>query len=188
MKAFLSLVVICSLFGGTVLASDVKPRDPQQYFFNESFWDLTEELETARDEGKKGIMIMFEMDECPFCHRMKKTVLNQPDIQDYFRENFHSLSIDIEGDIEIVDFEGNATLQKDFASKNRVRATPVMAFYDLDGKQVVRYTGAASGTEEFMWLAEFYLEGIYKHKDNNGRKITFGKYKRLKKQQKSRRN
>lgn len=159
------------------------PRDPYQFFFEQSLGDLTEELEIARDEGKKGVFVFFEMDECPFCHRMKKTVLNQAEIQDFFKQNFHSISIDIEGDIEIVDFEGKDTSQKEFASKNRVRATPVMAFYDLEGNQVVRYTGAASGTEEFMWLAEYYLQGVYKMKDDNGRTIRFSKYKRMKKKQ-----
>lgn len=159
------------------------PRDPYQFFFEQSLGDLTEELEIAREEGKKGVFVFFEMDECPFCHRMKKTVLNQPEIQDFFKQNFHSISIDIEGDVEIVDFKGEDTSQKKFASKNRVRATPVMAFYDLEGNQVVRYTGAASGTEEFMWLAEFYLQGIYKMKDEKGRNIRFSKYKRMKKNQ-----
>lgn len=164
-------------------ASANAPRDPYQFFFEQMLGDLSEELETAQDDGKKGLFIFFEMDECPFCHRMKKTVLNQPDIQDYFKDNFHSISIDVEGDLEIVDFEGNDTTQKDFSSKNRIRATPVMAFYDLEGKQVVRYTGATSGSEEFRWLAEYYLDGIYKMKDKNGRNIRFSKYKRLKKRQ-----
>jgi thioredoxin-related protein len=26
---------------------------------------------TARAEGKQGVLIMFEMDDCPFCSRMK---------------------------------------------------------------------------------------------------------------------
>jgi len=183
--------VLFRLFGLAIFLIPVSgleaaaPRDPYQFFFEQSLGDLQEELEIARDDGKKGVFVFFEMDECPFCHRMKKTVLNQPEIQDYFKQNFQSISIDIEGDIEIVDFEGNSTTQKDFASKNRVRATPVMAFYDLEGSQVVRYTGATSGTEEFMWLAEFYIQGIYKEKDQNGRSINFGKYKRLKKQQKT---
>ena len=161
------------------------PRDPYVYFFEQSLGDLSEELEVAREEGKKGLFIFFELDECPFCHRMKKTVLNRQDIQDFFKKNFHSLAIDIEGDLELVDFAGNETTQKQFASKARVRATPVMAFYDLDGNMVVRYTGATSGPEEFMWLAEYYLKGVYKLKDKNGRHIRFGKYKRLKKKQKS---
>ena len=160
-------------------------RDPYQYFFEQTLGDLSEELQIAKDEGKKGVFLFFEMDECPFCHRMKTTLLNQSDIQEFFKQNFHAIAIDIEGDLELVDFAGKVTTQKAFSSANRVRATPVMAFYDLEGDQVVRYTGAASGAEEFMWLAEYYLQGVYKLKDESGRGISFGKYKRLKKLQKS---
>jgi len=159
-------------------------RDPYEYFFQQSLGDLTEELEIAREEGKKGVFVFFEMDECPFCHRMKMTVLNQVEVQENFNANFHSLAIDIEGDIEIVDFAGDEITQKEFARKNRVRATPVMAFYDLDGNQVTKYTGATSGSEEFLWLAEYVTEGVYKLKDDNGRKISFTRYKRLKLKQK----
>lgn len=75
---------------------------------------------------------MFEMDECPFCHRMKTTVLNRPEVQDYFRKHFLIFSVDIEGDIEITDFQGKPTTMKDFAFKQyRVRATPVFQFFDL---------------------------------------------------------
>jgi len=91
------------------LLSAATTRDPYQYFFQASLGDLTEELETARDEGKQGIFVFFEMDECPFCHRMKQTILNQPEVQDYFNQHFLSLSIDVEGDIEIVDFDGSTT-------------------------------------------------------------------------------
>jgi thioredoxin-related protein len=104
------------------------PRDPYQFFFEQSLGDLSEELEIAREEGKQGVFLFFEMDECPFCHRMKQTVLNQPEVQEYFKQHFHSLSIDVEGDIDIVDFEGSDTTQKEFARQNRVRATPLLAF------------------------------------------------------------
>ena len=166
------------------LSSASTPRDPYEYFFQQSLGDLTEELEIAREEGKKGVFLFFEMDECPFCHRMKNTVLNQPQIQQDFNQNFHSIAIDIEGDIEIVDFSGAETTQKQFSRKSRVRATPVLAFYDLEGNQVVKYTGATSSPEEFMWLAEYFLEGVYKLKDDNGRKISFTRYKRAKLKQK----
>ncbi len=174
----LSLVLVVGVSSASTL------RDPYQHFFQQSLGDLTEELEIAREEGKKGLFLFFEMHECPFCHRMKNTVLNQSDVQDQFNQSFHSLTVDIEGDIEIIDFDGEEVTQKQFARKNRVRATPVMAFYDLEGNQVFKYTGATSGSEEFMWLAEYFIEGIYKHKDNNGRKISFTRYKRLKLKQK----
>lgn len=183
MNLYRSKLLLVSLLCFSFALQAAAPRDPYQYFFEQNLGDLSEELETARDDGKKGVFIFFEMDECPFCHRMKRTVLNQPDVQDFFKANFHSISIDVEGDLEIVDFAGNDMTQKEFSSNNRVRATPVMAFYDLEGNQVVRYTGAASGTEEFRWLADFYLQGIYKMKDKNGRPIRFSKYKRLKRKQ-----
>ena len=153
------------------------PRDPGEYFFDQSLGDFSEELETARDNGKKAILIMFEMDECPFCHRMKQTVLNQPKVQDYYKENFMIFAVDIEGDVEMVDFKGNSVTQKDFSFKgNRVRATPVFAFFDLNGDPIkgARYTGATNGPDEFLWLGEYVANGIYNE-------MSFTRYKRSKK-------
>ncbi|MEN8177022.1 MAG: thioredoxin family protein [Pseudomonadota bacterium] len=160
-----------------ISSSQAATRDPAEHFFDQSLGDFREELETARDEGKKGILIMFEMDECPFCHRMKKTVLNQSEVQDYYKENFLIFSVDIEGDVEITDFEGQSVSQKDFAFKQfRVRATPVFGFFDLDGKLITRYTGATSNLSEFLWLGEFVADGHYRN--NN-----FSRYKRQKKKE-----
>jgi len=147
-------------------------RDPGTYFFDQSFGDFTEELENAKDQGKAGILIMFEMDECPFCHRMKTSVLNQADLQDYFKDHFLIFSVDIEGDVEITDFSGQSLPQKDFALKRfRVRATPVFAFFDLEGKLVARYTGATRDAQEFRWLGEYVVEGAYAE-------TSFTRYKR----------
>jgi thioredoxin-related protein len=157
------------------------PRDPYQFFFEQSLGDLTEELEIAREEGKLGIFVFFEMDECPFCHRMKQTVLNQPEIQQYFGQYFHSLAMDIEGDIEIVDFAGDDMTQKQFARNNRVRATPLLAFYNLDGEQIFKYTGAVSGVEEFKLMGEYIANQVYLQKDDQGRNIRFTRFKRMQK-------
>ncbi|MGB5733033.1 MAG: thioredoxin family protein, partial [Thiohalocapsa sp.] len=132
-----------------IIAAPV-PRDPGTYFFDTTFGDFSEELATAREDGKAGILLMFEMDECPFCHRMKTTVLNQPEVQDYFKEHFLIFPVDVEGDVEVTDFQGNVAAQKDFALQQfRVRATPVFAFFDLDGNLVARYTGATGDSDEF---------------------------------------
>ena len=169
-RLLLALALLASV---SAIAAE-KPRDPGQHFFNESFWDFTEELENARKAGKQGILVMFEMDECPFCHRMKTTVLNQPDVQDYFREHFLIFPVDIEGDVEVVDFRGKTTTMKDFAFKQyRVRATPVFAFYDLDGEYIkrARFTGATRDKDEFLLLGRYVVEGAYK-------KQSFTRYKR----------
>jgi thioredoxin-related protein len=169
----LALALVILWIAAPAVAAEIT-RDPGDYFFNQTFGDFSEELQTARDEGKSGILLMFEMDECPFCHRMKTNVLNQPQVQDYFREHFLIFPVDVEGDIEVVDFAGNPAAQKDFALKQfRVRATPVFAFFDLDGNLVARYTGATRDIEEFMLLGQYVVEGAYKN-------TTFTKYKREK--------
>jgi len=140
--------------------------------FDQSFGDFSEELSLAKEEGKSGVFIFFEMDDCPFCQRMKTTILNQPDVVAYFKEHFKIFPVDIEGDIEMTDFDGTVTTQKDFAlKKHRVRATPVMAFFDLTGKRIVRYTGATSSKAEFMLLGEYVLNQHYKT-------TSFTRYKR----------
>ena len=158
------------------------PRDPYQYFFEQSLGDLTEELEIAREEGKQGVFVFFEQDECPFCHRMKQTVLNQPEVQDYFKHRFHSLAVDIEGDVEIVDFDGKVTTQKDFARANRVRATPLLVFFGLDGKPVFKYVGAPTSAEEFLWMGEYVSEGVYLQTDDRGMNIRFTRFKQMKRE------
>ncbi len=152
-------------------------RDPGTFFFDQSLGNFSEELQMARDEGKTGILIMFEMDECPFCHRMKTRVLNQVEVQDYFKEHFLIYSVDIEGDVEITDFKGQAMKEKDFAFKqHKVRATPVFGFFDLEGNMVTRFTGATNDADEFLWLGEFVVDGHYKE-------TNFSRYKRQKRKE-----
>ena len=172
LKRLSGLALVLLLVGGVTAAE--KPRDPYRHFFADTFYDMQEELQNARDSGKKGILLFFEMDECPFCHRMKMTVLNQPEVQDYFRENFLAFPVDIEGDIEMVDFEGRSTTMKDFAFKQyRVRATPVFAFFDLDGRYIkrARFTGATRDKGEFLLLGKYVVDGQY-------RESSFSRYKR----------
>lgn len=141
-------------------------------FFDTSLGDFQEELEIAQEENKQGVLIFFEMDECPFCHWMKTNVLNKKEVQSAFKKHFKIFAVDIEGDIEITDFKGSVTTEKDFAFKQfRVRATPVIAFFDLKGNLMTKYTGRTSSVKEFNLLGQYVLSGAYK-------KMKFSKYKR----------
>ena len=146
-------------------------RDPSNYFFNDTFGNFTDELKAAREQGKQGILLFFEQADCPFCHYMKQNVLNQPQVQAYYRKHFLNFPVDIQGDVEITDFHGHQVTEKDFAKVKRVRATPVIAFYDLQGNEIFRYTGSTSGVAEFMLMGKYVDDGIYK-------KMSFVRYKR----------
>lgn len=158
-----SLLLISSM---AVLA---ETRDVQG-FFDQNLGDFKAELATAQKEGKLGILLMYELEDCPFCHRMKETILNQSEVQDYYRKHFLVFTVDINGDNALVDFSGRETTEKKFAAEQRVRATPVFAFYALDGKPMTRYTGAAKDVGEFMLLGRYVVEGGWKS-------MPFAKYK-----------
>ena len=162
----------------TAIAADTI-RDPGQFFFHQSFGDLREELSTARQEGQSVLMLMFENDDCPWCRKVRATMLNHSSVQDHFRKHFRIISIDTEGDTPVIDFNGKEIAEKDFALKSlRVRATPTFVFYDLEGKQLTKYIGSPRNIDELMWLSEFVLDGHYKN-------TNFDKYKRLKRAESS---
>ncbi len=161
MRSHLPLFLITAAFALLSYLNGVAGEDAGG-FFDDSFGDLQEELAIARQEGKQGVMLFFETDDCPFCHRMKRDVFRRPEVQKYFHQHFRLIPIDIEGDVEMTDFEGKPTTMKAFARRHRVRATPVMAFFDLKGRRVATYIGATRDAEEFLLLGQFVAEGHYK--------------------------
>ncbi len=155
----LTLSLVCALPSLPALA---EARDPHSHFFMSRMGDFKDELATARKEGKDGVLIMFEMEECPFCARMKGTVLNQSEVQDWYRKHFLIYTVDVKGGTEMTDFQGNPTTEKAFALANRARATPTFLFFDLEGLPIARFTGATQTPEEFMLLGRYVVEGAYK--------------------------
>lgn len=146
-------------------------RDPQTHFFMAKMGDFKDELASAKADGKQGVLIMFEIDDCPFCSRMKATILNQRAVQDYYRQHFLIYPVDVKGDTPMIDFKGKETTEKAFALEQRARATPVFIFFDLEGNVATRFTGAMQTADEFMLLGRYVVEGAYKT-------VPFNVYKR----------
>lgn len=165
LKRFVVMLLLCF----AALTALAESHDAQA-FFDQNLGDFKAELATARKEGKTGILLMYEMEGCPFCQRMKETVLNQPEVQEYFHKHFLIFAVDVNGDTTLVDFAGKETTEKKFAAEQRARATPVFAFYDLDGRPMTRLTGATKDAGEFMLLGRFVVEGAWKN-------MPFAKYK-----------
>ena len=158
MKIFVAglLYILCM---GTGFA---ETRDAEKYFFDLKMGDFKSDLTTAKEEGKTGIMIMFELEDCPFCYRMKHTILNQSEVQDYYHKHFLIFPIDIRGSLPMVDFKGKETTEKAFSVEHRVYGTPVFDFFDLDGNLITRFPGTAKDVNEFLLLGKCVVEGACK--------------------------
>jgi thioredoxin-related protein len=146
-------------------------RDAGEHFFDLKLGDFKSELATAKKEGKTGIVIMFEQEDCPFCFRMKNTILNQSEVQDYYHSHFLIFTVDIRGSIPMEDFSGKETTEKAFSLEHRVYGTPVFDFFDLDGRLITRFPGTAKDVNEFLLLGRCVVEGACKT-------TSFSAYKR----------
>jgi thioredoxin-related protein len=162
-------IILIFLFGvGTALA---ETRDAMDHFFDAKLGDFKSELAAAKKDGKTGILLMYELDDCPWCARMKATILNQSEVQDYYHKHFSIFPIDLKGDVSMIDFKGNQTTEKKYGEEQRIYGTPVFDFFDLEGNRIVRFPGASKDVNEFMLLGRYVVEGAYKT-------MPFIKYKR----------
>ena len=158
------LLLLTSL---SVFATEQEVRDPREFFFTQSFGDLPEELQTARQQGKQGMLLFFEAEGCPYCQAMLKRVFSQKSVQDWYRERFLSIAIDIHGDVEIKDFDGITLPSKVFSEQRKVSMTPVLSFIDLNGIEIYRHLGMVKTPEEFLVMGEYiagkhYFDTEYK--------------------------
>jgi thioredoxin-related protein len=131
-------------------------------FFDQTLGDFQAELAAARDAGKQGVLLMFEAEGCPYCRKMRTTVLNRHDVQSYYRRQFMVFSVDILGAVPVSDFQGRESTEKRFAEALRVRVTPTFLFVAPDGSEMLRYSGATRDADEFLRIGKFVAEGLYR--------------------------
>ena len=146
------------MFSGATTASSDEMRDPREYFFIQSFGDLQEEIKTAKEQGKQGMMLFFEAEGCSYCQGMLKGVLSQKPVQEWYGEYFLSMAIDIHGDVEITDFDGITLPSKVFAEHRKVFMTPLVLFVDLSGAEIYRHLGMVKTAEEFLLMGEYIAD------------------------------
>ena len=154
-------LVLLLLGPGILAQEELEPRDPREFFFTQSFGDFPEELAEAGKAGKIGLMLFFEQEGCSYCRAMMNKVLNQRQVQDWYRERFVAIAVDIRGAVELKDFDGVSLPSKAFAIQRRAVMTPVITFIDLDGSEIFRKWGMISTPEEFLLVGSYIEEKRY---------------------------
>jgi thioredoxin-related protein len=153
------LVLFASLLvAGIVFGAETDKRDPREYFFTQTFGDLREEMQLAKSEGKLGMLLFFEAEACSYCQAMLWNVLSDRQVQDWYRDRFVNIAIDIHGDVEITDFDGITLPSKVFSDHRRIYLTPVVSFLDFTGAEIYRHLGMVRTADEFLVIGE-YVEG-----------------------------
>ena len=124
--------------------------------------DFPSEIEAAREEGKR-LIIFFHQIGCPYCDKMRTRVHPDPKIRDYFDKNFVMIESNIKGNLDVVMPDGTEGNEVGLGRKMRVRATPVFAFFDLDGKLALKTVGFLD-VDRFLMAGKYVVDGVHKTK------------------------
>ena len=100
----------------------------QQPWFHNSFMNLKEDLDEVTVDGKR-LVLFWEQKGCPYCKRTHDVNLRIPKIVNQIKENFAVVQMNLWGDREVTDFDGEVTTEKKLAQKYAVRFTPTLQFF-----------------------------------------------------------
>ena len=156
--------------GNDVLTDMVNPGYHEKpEWFKESFLDLREDVAEAT-ASKKRVLLYFYQDGCPYCAKLLQDNLGQKKLADKTRNNFDVIAINMWGDKEVTDLNGQLTTEKKFSEKMKVMYTPTLVFLNEQGNVALRVNG-------YYAPNKFETALDYVRNKNEG-KITFRNYVR----------
>lgn len=123
-----------------VLGDDGLHKAP---WMQDTFKDLREDLIEAEAEGKR-LLVMIEQRGCIYCTKMHEEVFVVPEIDAMLSENFFVVQLNMFGDVEVTDFDGETLGEKDVVRKWGAMFTPTLMFFPEKAEDV---PDDASGAE-----------------------------------------
>jgi thioredoxin-related protein len=128
MKFILTLIATL-LFSLPAVASDLGDDGLHKApWMRDTFKDMGEDLAEATAEGKR-LMVIIEQRGCVYCAKMHKEVFSRPEVADYITENFFVVQLNMFGDVEVTDFDGNSLPEKNMVKKWGMLFTPTILFF-----------------------------------------------------------
>lgn len=124
LTAALTVLALALPLGAAELGDDGLHKTP---WMRDTFKDLREDLQEANAEGKR-LLVIFEQRGCIYCTKMHEEVFPDPEITQLIEDNYFVVQLNLFGDVEVTDFDGQAMPEKDMAMKWGVMFTPTMMF------------------------------------------------------------
>ena len=96
-------------------------------WIEETFLDLREDHAEAAAQGRR-LMVLLEQRGCVYCDRMHEEVFAKEDIERRLSDDFFVVRLNLYGDLEVTDLDGEVLSEKEAARKWGALFTPT-AFY-----------------------------------------------------------
>ena len=161
------LLLTLALIAAPGLAAAVEMGDDGLHktdWMRDTFKDLREDLAEANAEGKR-LVLMFEQRGCIYCTKMHNEVFPLEEVGGYIRDNFFVVQLNLYGDTEVTDFDGDVLTEKQAAQKWGLLFTPSILFLPeevADGQNAQQAAvalmpgafGAGTTLDMFTWVNE----------------------------------
>jgi thioredoxin-related protein len=168
-RAFLAFAALAALTAQAWSAEIGEDGLHKQDWFALTFRDVADDIEAAKEEGKRLVMI-FEQRGCIYCAKMHETLLSDPEVADYIKANFKVVQYNMFGDEEVTDLDGEVLTEKTAARKWGYVFTPTLMFLPEEVPEGKTAAEAAVATmpgafgkwtflNMFKWVAEKGYEG-----------------------------
>ena len=133
-------------------------------WFRDTFKDLPEDFEDAKAEGKR-LLLIVEQRGCNYCRDMHEKTFVDPRVESMLLDAYYPIQINLHGDTELIDADGESTTEKGAARRWGVLFTPTMIFLptELDpdlpaAQQAVAimpgFFSAGTTLDLLTWVAE----------------------------------
>ena len=129
----------------------------KQNWMRDTFKDLREDLDEANMEGKR-LVLMFEQRGCIYCSKMHKDVYSRDNVSNYIDENFFVVQLNLHGDLEVTDFDGEVLSEKAMARKWNILFTPTVLYLPQEVDDDLTATEASVSFMPGAWSAGTTLD------------------------------
>lgn len=155
---FAVMALILTTSGAALAQQKIEPKlgddglYVQDWFLTNSFLDLKDDLAEAT-KGKKRLAIIWEQKGCPYCRDLHTINLADPKTANWIKDRFVVLQLNLWGDREVTDFDGEVLTEKNIARKYRINFTPTIQFFP---ETVAEMKGAKGEANEVARMPGYF--------------------------------
>ena len=114
-------------------------------WMRDTFKDLREDQAEAQAEGRR-LMVIVEQRGCIYCTKMHNEVFPQPEIESLLMDKYFVVQINMFGDVEVTDFDGESLPEKEMVRKWGLMFTPTMMMFPKEVPEGLSAARAAAVT------------------------------------------
>jgi len=140
-------------------------------WMQQTFLDLREDHADATAQGKR-LAVMIEQRGCIYCTQMHEEVYPIPEIDALLHEEFYVVQINMFGDLEVTDFDGESLPEKEMVQKWGAMYTPTIYFFPEEVTQeapanrvAAAYVPGALSPGMFHNMLTYVRDGVYEEEN-----------------------